>query len=197
MEADDGQQRRGQGRADQVFQVVGKLGQRQGAGVFGLVRQHVRDGGLERRREGGRGGLQDEDQHVHLPDRIHKRQADRNGGAHQVEADEHGPPGELIGEGAGHGRHADIGHHLDRERRAQHGTGLSARELVCDQPERDGGKPSAEQGDDLGGEQVAVGAGAEGGKHGHPLPQPPQPAVCLLPRPRVERPPTSRGLYEL
>ena len=63
----------------------------------------------------------------------------------------------------------DLRHFLAWHWRAQHRPGVGARKLVGDQAEGYGGQPGAEQSDHLGGEQVALGAGAERGQHGRTL----------------------------
>ena len=57
------------------------------------------------------------------------------------EGDEHGAAREPLREGGSDWRYPDIGHHLDRQRGAQHGAGVGTSHVVRQQPERDGGHP--------------------------------------------------------
>ena len=52
---------------------------------------------------------------------------------------------------------ADIGHHLDGEDGAQHQACVVTRQIVGQEPERNGGKPRTQKRHDLRGEEMAIG----------------------------------------
>lgn len=163
---DEGEQGGRERRAEQVLQVVGEAGECEGAGVVALVGQDVGDGRLEGRGEGGGGGLEQQDQDVDLPDLGDEGQGEGGRGTGDVHGDEERAPGYPVGEGADQGRDGDVGDHLDRERGPEDGGGVGAREVVREEAEGDGRETGAGQGDDLRGEEAAVGAVAQHGQHG-------------------------------
>ena len=169
VEADHGQQRGSEHRADQALEVVGEPRQRQRAGVVALVGQHVGDRRLEGRREPGRRRLQQEDQQVDLPHLGHERQRQRHDRADEIECDQHRAAGKPFGEGRRDRSDTDIGDHLDRQRRAEHRAGPVAREIEGEQSERDRGEPRPHQRDDLGEKQVPIGAVREDAEHARRL----------------------------
>lgn len=162
---DEDEQGGGQRRAEQVLQVVGEAGEREGAGVVALVGQEVGDRRLEGRGEGGGGGLEQQDQDVDLPDLGDEGQGEGGGGAREVHGDEQRAPGYPVGERADQGGDSDIGDHLDRERRPEDRGGVGAREVVGEEAQRDGGEARTGEGDDLGGEEATVGAVTQHGQH--------------------------------
>jgi hypothetical protein len=111
------QQEPGRHRADDVLEVIDQPRQRQRTRVARLVRQHVRDGRLEGRREGGGRRLQQEDQDIDLPDLGDERQAERLARPHQIQRDQKRPAVHPVRERASDGGNADIRHHLDGEDR--------------------------------------------------------------------------------
>ncbi len=158
---DDGEQRRGQDRAEQALQVVGEPAQRQGPGVVPFVGQDLGDRGLEGRGGGRRSRLQQEDQDVDLPHLGDEGQGECHAGAGEVRRHHEDAPGHPVGDGRHQRRDGHIGDHLDRQRGAEDRRGAVAGEVVREQAQRDGGEAGADQGDDLGGEQAAVGAVAQ------------------------------------
>mmetsp|Transcript_53139 Transcript_53139/g.124386 ORF Transcript_53139/g.124386 Transcript_53139/m.124386 type:complete len:448 (+) Transcript_53139:344-1687(+) len=166
VESDDRQQHCGKRRTAQALQVVGQAGQRQCFGVVRLLGKHVGDGGLEGGRECGRGGLQHEDQHIDLPDLSDERQQQGDRCAHQVQSDEQSAAGQLFGEGGGHRRNADVGQHLDGQRRAKDRPGVCPCQVVGQQAQGDRGQACADQSDDLSEEEMPIGAVGEDVEHG-------------------------------
>ena len=102
--------------------------------------------------------MQDEDQHIDLPDLIDEWQAERDRRPDQVHRDKEGAPRQAVGKGTDDRRNADIGDHLDGKRSSQHRTGILAREVIGEQPERHGCKPRADKRDNLRAEQMTIGA---------------------------------------
>ena len=64
--------------------------------------------------------MQNEDQHIDLPDLIDERQAERHDRPDHVHGHQQGPAGDLVDEGVHHWADADIGDHLDGQGAAQH-----------------------------------------------------------------------------
>jgi hypothetical protein len=64
----------------------------------------------------------------------------------------------VFGKRTGNRRHANVGHHLDRERSAQDGAGLRAGQIIGQKPKRYGRQAGADQGNHLSNEQVPVSA---------------------------------------
>ncbi len=163
--ADEREQRGRQYWADQGLRVVREPGERQRPGVVALLGQHIGDHRLEGRGEGGRSRLEDEDQQVDLPHRTDERQRERHTRAGQVGGDQQPSARDPVRE-RGHDRSdSDVGDHLDRQRRAEHRPGVGPGEIVGEQAQRHGGQAGPGEGDDLGDEQVPVGAVAEDGEH--------------------------------
>lgn len=100
VEADDGQQSRGDHRADDAFEIVCQSRKREGAGVVAFFRKDIGDGGLEGGGERRRCRLQHEDQNVDLPDLVDEGQSQRHGGPDEVERDQHAPSRKTFGEAA-------------------------------------------------------------------------------------------------
>ena len=132
------------------------------------VRSRKREPRFRQRRLGKacRGRLQDEDQHVNLPDFGDEGQAHDDCGADQIQAHQQRAARQPLGECAGHGRDGDKSDHLDGKGRPEHLARIGAGELEGEQPERDGGQPRADQGDGLRHEQVSVGPVCEHVHHG-------------------------------
>ena len=169
MEVDDGQQDRRERWAEQVLQVVGQPREGERPGVVVLFRQDVGDGRLEGRGEGGRTGLEHEDEDVDLPDLVDERQEQGDGGAHEVGRHQEGAARQLPGESVRHRRHQHVGNHLDGQRRAEHRAGLGASEAIGQQPEGNRQQAGADQGNDLRCEKVPVGPVGEDAQHRAPL----------------------------
>ena len=110
--------------------------------------------------------MQDEYQNIDLPRLIDEWQAEGNRGAHDIHRHQKGAARQAIGKSADNGRYADIGDHLDRERRPQHRPGIAAGYVIGQQTERHGRKARAHQCDDLRTEKMAIGAIGEHGKQG-------------------------------
>jgi hypothetical protein len=110
--------------------------------------------------------LQQEDQDVDLPDLGDEGQAERRARPHHVEACKQRTPVHPVGEGAGNGGDADIGHHLDGEDRAQHHRCPVTREVIGQKAKGHCRQASAQQSHDLREEQVAVGPVGEDLQHG-------------------------------
>jgi len=67
----------------------------------------------------------------------------------------------IAGETSRDRRNADIGDHFDRKRCAQNGSRFVAGDLERQQAQRDRHQAGADQGNDLGGKQVAIRAVGE------------------------------------
>ena len=102
--------------------------------------------------------MQDEDQHIDLPDLIDEWQAERDRSPHQIHCDEESPTGQTVGKSTDDRRDADIGDHLDRQRRSQHRTGIAACNVKGEQAKRHSRKARADERNNLRTEQVAIGA---------------------------------------
>lgn len=163
---EEGEQGGRERRAEQVLQVVGEPGEREGPGVVAFVGQDVGDGRLERRGEGGGGGLEQHDQDVDLPDLGDEGQGQGGDGAGEVHGDEERAPGYPVGERADQRGYGDVRDHLEGERGPEDGGGVGAREVVREEAQRDGREAGAGQGDHLRGEEASVGAVTQHGQHG-------------------------------
>ena len=107
----------------------------------------------------------DEDQDIDLPGLVDEGQRQGDGGADEVRGDQESAPGQPGGKGLGERCDKDIGDHLDAERRPEDGTGAITRDPECQKPEGDREQSGADQGNDLGGEQVSIGAMGEDAQH--------------------------------
>ncbi|VDC51998.1 hypothetical protein BREV_BREV_03113 [Brevundimonas mediterranea] len=163
--ADEGQQQGGEHRAGHALEVGGQPREGQGLGVLPLVGKQIGDHGLERRREGGRGDIEDGHQGVDLPGLADEGQRSRHDGANDIQRHQQRLSGEARRQGAGEGRHADIGDHLDGQGGAEGFPRPGARQIMGEQAERHGRHPCPQQRRDLGDEEVAITGMAEGGKH--------------------------------
>ena len=108
-----------------------------------------------------------EDQHVDLPDlgRRTGRQQRHGRPAPDPLRSSKARRGNRAGEGPDYRRDGDIGDHLDRQRRAQHSAGPVAGEIEeGEQSERDRRQPRADQRDDLGALQMAIGPIGQGSR---------------------------------
>ena len=83
----------------------------------------------------------------------------------QVQRHQKGPARQAFSNRRRHRGERHIGHHLDRQRRAQHCARIVARQLPRQKPERHRRQPRAEQCHKLGCEEVAKGRVAEGLEH--------------------------------
>ena len=81
---------------------------------------------------------------------------------------EHRPAWDLVDEGVHHRADADIGDHLDGQGAAQHRARIGAGQIVRQEPQRHGRQPRAQQGDHLGGEEMAVGAVGQNSQYSQP-----------------------------
>ena len=110
--------------------------------------------------------MQQEDEDVDLPDFGDERQQQRDRRPNQVHRHQEGPPGKLVGEGPDDGCHADIGHHLDGECRAEDHPRVRAGELIGQKAQGYGQQARAGERDHLGSEEMAVGAARKDLEHG-------------------------------
>jgi hypothetical protein len=62
----------------------------------------------------------------------------------------------MLDQGLGDGCHADVSHHLDGQRRAQHRAGIGTGEIECQQAQGHGCEARAQQRDDLREEEPSV-----------------------------------------
>ncbi len=166
METDHGQQCSGEHRAGNTFEVIGQSRQRQGPGVFVLIGQDVGNGRLKGWSERGRGRLQDENQHIDLPDLRHKRQGKGDQSTYQVQRDQHCLAWQAFCKSRSNRCNANIGCHLDRQRCAEDCTRSGSRKVEGQQPQCNGGKPRTYQRNDLSQEQMPVGSIGEYFQHG-------------------------------
>ena len=110
--------------------------------------------------------MEDEDQEVDLPDLIDEREKKSDTSPDHVHRYQEGAAGQPIGEGADDGCNTDIGYHLDRQRRSQHGACLLSGDIVSQQTQGDGRQPGPNQRNHLRQEQVTVGSIGEHCEHG-------------------------------
>ena len=169
MVAHHGQQDGRQGGGEQRLQIVGQPRQRQRRRVLVLIRQDLRDDGLEGGREGGGGGLQAEDQQIDLPGFRDERQGQRHGRAHRIGADQHRGPGQPVHQGGHHRRDRHECDDADRQGGAHDDSGLVPRDIDGQQAEGHRQQSRPDQGQYLRGEQPGIGAVAQRGQH-HDLP---------------------------
>jgi len=154
--AHEGQQDGREHRAGHALQVGREARERQGLGVFGLVREQVRDHRLERWGEGGGCDIEHRHQGVDLPGLAHERQGSRDAGADDVQRDQQRLAGQPGRQRARERRDADIGDHLDGEGHAEHLAGIGPGQIMGQQTQSHRRHAGAEQGGDLGDEQMPV-----------------------------------------
>ena len=109
--------------------------------------------------------MQQEDQHIDLPDLRHEGQKQGDRGAEEIERDEHRPPRQALGESGCDRRDADIGDHLDGEGAAENRASVDPRKIEGEQSERDRREAGADEGDHLRREEMTVSAVGEDLQH--------------------------------
>ena len=112
--------------------------------------------------------MQQEDQHIDLPDLGHEGQCQRDTRPHQIKRHQQRAARHPVREGPGDGGDAHIGHHLDGEDRAQHQRGPVACKIEGQQTERDRCESGSQKRHDLRQKQMTVGAVGKDIEHGEP-----------------------------
>ncbi len=112
--------------------------------------------------------MQQEDQHIDLPDLGHEGQCQRDTGTHQIKRHQQRAARHTVRERPGNGCDAHIGHHLDREDRAEDQRGPVVCKIEGQQTERDRCESGSQKRNDLRQKQMTVGAVGKDIEHGVP-----------------------------
>ena len=140
---------------EKVLQVVCQARKGKRAGVAPLLGQNIRDRRLKDRCKSGGKGNDKKYQKIDLPNLRHPGQASHAGGPRQIQADQKAAARQAVGQPADQGRDAHVGHHLQRQGRAQDRAGLPARKVEGQEGEGDAGEAGAGKRDNLRREEAA------------------------------------------